>query len=194
MLVSKSSAISRPSERSAFAAPALCFLAAAVVMAAAIAYFQRIGATLYYGDAEAHLDIARRIIDSRTPGWWQVGTAWLPLPHLLMIPFVRNDEMWRTGLAGAIVSGLSMTIAATFLFAAVRRIFASITAAAAATAVFLLNPNVLYLGSIPMTEAAAHFFASLFPGCFLLHHPVSLHTRLGRAAGRRALAAFAEVR
>jgi len=73
-------------------------------MAAAIAYFYRTGSTLYAGDGEAHLNIARRIVDSRTPGWSQVGTTWLPLPHLLMIPLVRNDWMWRTGLGGAIVS------------------------------------------------------------------------------------------
>ena len=36
-------------------------------------------------------NIARRIVDSRTPGWYQLGTTWLPLPHLLMMPLVRND-------------------------------------------------------------------------------------------------------
>jgi hypothetical protein len=112
------------------------------------------------GDAESHLDIARRIVDSRTPGWDQVGTTWLPLPHLLTVPFVRNDWLWHTGLAGAIASGLSMTIAATFLFAAAHRVFASVTAAAAAWAVFLLNSNTLYLGSTPMSEP--EFLASLF--------------------------------
>ena len=129
-------------------------------MAAAIAYFQQSGGTLYSGDAEAHLDIARRIIDSRTPGWSQVGTTWLPLPHLLMIPLVRNDWMWTTGLAGAIVSGVSMTIAAAFLFAVVHRIFWNTAAAISAVAVFLLNPNTLYLGSTPMTEPV--FYAALF--------------------------------
>lgn len=129
-------------------------------MAAAIGYFYRNGSLLYFGDAEAHLNIARRILDSRTPGWYQVGTTWLPLPHLLMIPFVLNDRLWKNGLAGAIPAGICMTIAAAFLFAAVRREFASLTAASAATAVFLLNPNTLYLGSIPMTEPV--FFACLF--------------------------------
>ena len=76
-----------------------------------------------YGDAEAHLNIARRILDSRTPGWYQVGTTWLPLPHLLMIPLVRNDWYWKTGLAGAVTSAVAMTFAAAFFFAAVRRLF-----------------------------------------------------------------------
>jgi hypothetical protein len=129
-------------------------------MAGAASYFCATGVTLWYGDAEAHLNIARRIADSRTPGISQLGTTWLPLPHLAMLPFVRRDDWWKTGLAGAIPSALAMAMAGVFLFAAVRRIFASTIAAAAATAVFLLNPNTLYLGSIPMSEP--YFFAALF--------------------------------
>src|SRR5579863_3239829 len=152
---------SKSSRRSDGAASTvLCFFVSAAVMAAAIAYFYRSGSTLYSGDAEAHLDIARRILDSRTPGWSQIGTTWLPLPHLLMIPLVRNDWMWTTGLGGAIVSGVSMSIAAAFLFASVHRIFSSVAAAGAAAAVFLLNPNALYLGSVPKTEPV--FYAACF--------------------------------
>jgi len=147
-------------------------------MAAAIAYFYQSGSTLYSGDAEAHLNIARRIVDSRTPGWSQIGTTWLPLPHLLMIPLVRNDWMWSTGLGGAIASGASMSIAAAFLFASVHRIFRSAAAAGAAVAVFLLNPNTLYLGSVPMTEPM--FFAALFA---LLYFTV----RFGETTGWGAL-------
>ncbi len=128
-------------------------------MAAAVFYFQSTGSTLYSGDAEAHLNIARRVVDSRTPGWAQLGTTWLPLPHLLILPLVRNDALWRTGLAGAIPSALLMALGATFLFATVRRCLGSVVPAATAAAAFLLNPNILYLGSIPMTEAAC--FASL---------------------------------
>jgi Dolichyl-phosphate-mannose-protein mannosyltransferase len=138
----------------------LCFLVSAVVMAAAAAYFFRSGSTLYAGDAEAHLNIARRIIDSRTPGWSQIGTTWLPLPHLLMIPLVRNDWMWRTGLAGAVVSGAATSLASAFFFASMQRIYLSTAASAAAAAIFLLNPNMLYLGSVPMTEPV--FFAACF--------------------------------
>ena len=111
------------------------------------------GYTLYYGDAEAHLNIARRILDSRTPGPEQLGTVWLPLPHLLMLPFVTRDSWWRNGLAGAIPSAASFVIAGTFLFAAARRLYLSTAAGVAAALLFALNPNMLYLQSIPMTEA-----------------------------------------
>ncbi len=133
-------------------------------MAAAVFFVFRSGSLLYFGDAEAHLDIARRLIDSRTPGWNQIGTTWLPLPHILMVPLVRNMWLWHTGLAGAIVSAAAMAIGTTFLFAAVRMRFSSTLAGGAAAAVFLLNPNALYLGSIPMTEPIffACFFALLY--------------------------------
>ena len=71
-----------------------------------LAFFYAHGWLLYYGDAEAHLNIARRMLDSQTPGYDQFGTPWLPVPHLLMLPFVRRDAWWRSGLAGAIPSAL----------------------------------------------------------------------------------------
>ena len=120
--------------------------------AAALAVCHANGWTLYYGDAAAHLDIARRIVDSRTPGYDQVGTVWLPLPHWLMLPLVRDDWMWRTGMAGAIPSALAFVAGGLFFFGAARRIFQCASAGIAAVAVFALNPNTLYLQSIPMTE------------------------------------------
>ena len=131
----------------------------ALLSAAAVFFFHRNGWLLYYGDAEAHLNIARRIVDSRTPGYEQLGIPWLPLLHLLMLPFVRLDSLWQSGIAGAIPSAVCFVIAGSFLFAAVRRVFESLASAACATALFALNPNILYLQSIPMTESM--FFASL---------------------------------
>jgi hypothetical protein len=130
-----------------------------LLSALALAWFSRHGYTLYFGDAEAHLNIARRIIDSRTPGFDQVGTAWLPLPHLLTAAFVWNDSLWRSGLAGSIPSGLAFIVACVLLYATIRRMFGQAAPAIAAAAVFALNPNVLYLQSIPMNECV--FFAAL---------------------------------
>ncbi|MDQ6760606.1 MAG: glycosyltransferase family 39 protein [Acidobacteriota bacterium] len=110
------------------------------------------GWTLFYGDAEAHLDIARRIVDSRTPGYDQVGTVWLPLPHALMLPLVVDQRLWQTGLAGAIASAVCFILSGAFLFGAARRIFGSLAAALVTTGVFATNPNLLYLQSTPMTE------------------------------------------
>ncbi len=133
--------------------------ALALLSASAIFVFYSNGWLLYYGDAEAHLNIARRMVDSRTPGYDQVGTVWLPLPHWLMLPFVRHDALWLNGLAGAIPSAIAFLLSGTFLYAAAYRIFDCASAAFAAAALFALNPNVLYLQSIPMTESI--FFACL---------------------------------
>ncbi len=135
-------------------------LAALVLLSAAAAWcFYRGGFVLYYGDAEAHLNMARRVVDSRTPGLLQLGGVWLPLPHLLMLPLVANDGLWRSGLGGTIPSAACFVTAGLLLFLAARRRYASGAAAAAALGVFALNPNLLYLQSAPMTEPV--FFAAV---------------------------------
>lgn len=151
-----------------FLEPILAGLFLALVSGAAIAWLFSRGYLLYFGDAEAHLNIARRILDSRTPGYDQIGTVWLPFPHLLMLPFVRYDSLWRTGLAGSCVGGPCFVIAGMFLFGATRRLLGS---APAWTAVALLafNPNILYLQAIPMTEPV--FLACV---CGLLYSTVWL--------------------
>jgi hypothetical protein len=130
----------------------------AAVGTIALWWCARQGYTLYYGDAEAHLNIARRILDSRTPNGEQFGTVWLPLPHLLMIPFVFSMQAWRSGWPGAIPSCAAFVAAGTFLFAAARRVCGP-SAGFVASALFAANPNMLYLASTPMTEAV--FAASL---------------------------------
>jgi len=138
---------------------ALVFVLLAAIGALATAYVNHSGWTLYYGDAEAHLDIARRIVDSRKPGYDQIGTVWLPLPHLLMLPLVRNNALWRTGLAGAIVSSTCFVIAGLFLYAAMRRAAHSSAVALASLGLLAVNPNLLYLQATPMTETV--FLAAL---------------------------------
>jgi hypothetical protein len=131
---------------------ALVFAGLAALSGLTTAYVNRSGWTLYYGDAEAHLNIARRIVDSRHPGYHQIGTVWLPLPHLLSVPLVRYDRLWYNGLAGAVLASASFVCAGLFLFAAIRRVTQSSAAASASLGLFALNPNLLYLQATPMTE------------------------------------------
>ncbi|HRN70647.1 MAG TPA: hypothetical protein PLS49_05690 [Candidatus Woesebacteria bacterium] len=67
-------------------------------------YFYQNGLGLAYNDARSHLDIGRRVVEGLKPGLAQLGSVWLPLPHLLMVPTIWNDFMWHSGLAGAIIS------------------------------------------------------------------------------------------
>lgn len=153
--------------------------ALAVVSAAAIRYFFTHGYLLWYGDAEAHLNSARRLVDCASSKYGQIGTVWLPLPHFAIAPFAAVDAWWHSGIAAAFPSAICFVAGGVFLFAAVRRIFDSTAAALAATALVSLNPNLLYLQSTAMTEA--YFYAEL---AALLYCTVS---------GRPALAAVATV-
>lgn len=109
------------------------------------------GYILLYGDAVAHLAIARRIFDSRNPGLPQLGGVWLPLPHLLMLPFVQRMEWWQSGLAGAWPSLVCYILGAAGFYKLARRILAP-RWAITATAFYALNPNLLYLATTAMTE------------------------------------------
>jgi hypothetical protein len=122
--------------------------------------FQR-GEILLYGDAVAHINIARRVFDSQTPGLLQLGTVWLPLPHLLMIPFLISDWMWQTGVGGSIPSMIGYVFGVAGIFRLVRAILgaeagsepAVRVGAWLAAFVYGANPNLLYLQTTAMTEA-----------------------------------------
>ena len=109
------------------------------------------GYVLLYGDAVAHLGIARRIFDSRNPGLAQLGGVWLPLPHLLMLPFVWKMDWWQSGLAGAWPSLVCYILGVVGFYRLCRRMLVP-RWALAATAFFGLNPNLLYLSTTAMTE------------------------------------------
>jgi hypothetical protein len=118
---------------------------------AAVVWGWRQGALLNYGDAVAHLHIARRVLDSHRPGLEQLGSVWLPLPHLLLLPFVQIYAWWASGLAGAIPSALAYLAACAGLYRLARRWLRPANAALALE-FFALNPNLLYLQSTAMTE------------------------------------------
>src|SRR4051812_43023327 len=106
---------------------------------------------LNYGDAVAHLHIARRVIDSRRPGLSELGSVWLPLPHLLMIPFVAVYAWWANGIAGMIPSAAAYLAACAGIYRLARRWMGPLESAVA-LAFFALNPNLLYMQTTAMTE------------------------------------------
>jgi len=110
------------------------------------------GYLLLYGDAVAHLAIARRILDAKWPGIAQLGGVWLPLPHILMLPFIMNMRMWQTGLAGAPMSMLSYAASVAGIWRLARRLM-KLRWALVATTFYALNANLLFLSTTAMTEA-----------------------------------------
>ena len=117
----------------------------------ALGYYARRGYLLLYGDAVAHLHIARRIFDSQNPGFRQLGSVWLPLPHLLLLPFVQKMSWWRNGMAGAVPSVVSYIAGCVGIFR-LSRFWLPLSAAAVATLFFSLNPGLVYLSTTAMNE------------------------------------------
>ncbi len=123
----------------------------AVISAAAVLWSWQHDAMLNYGDAVAHLAIARRVIDSHYPGLKQLGSVWLPLPHLLMIPFVAVYRWWADGIAGMIPSAIAYIFGCLGIYRLARQ-WLSTAAAIVALTFFAINPNLLYLQTTAMTE------------------------------------------
>src|SRR5213078_409424 len=87
-------------------------VAAAVGGTIVAIYYHRLGLTLSHYDARGHLVVARRIVDSITPGWQQIGAVWLPLPHLLNALPVQVDAWYGSGASAVAISVVAYAIAA----------------------------------------------------------------------------------
>jgi hypothetical protein len=127
-------------------------VAAACIGSIAALFYHRLGLTLSHYDARGHLVVARRIFDSLTPGWQQIGAVWLPLPHLLNAIPVQVDSFYRSGASAVAISVVSFAIATAAIVWLVVLVTGSTWAGIAGAVVFALNPNVLYLQATPMTE------------------------------------------
>src|SRR3981189_1410540 len=138
----------------------LAAFASAVSLFSFLYYFQR-GEILLYGDAVAHINIARRVFDSQTPGLLQLGTVWLPLPHLLMIPFIFSGALWRSGVGGSIPPMIAYVLGVVGIFRLVRGMLeagvrtrpAAVVGAFAGAFAYGANPNLIYMQATDMTES-----------------------------------------
>jgi hypothetical protein len=149
----------------------------------ALIFYYRQGAILLYGDAVAHIYIARRVFDSQTPGLLGLGTVWLPLPHLLDIPFIINDRMWQTGLGASIPSMVAYAAGALGVFRLVRGL-ASRSAAWIAALIYALNPNLIYMQATAMTES---LYLALFVWTAVYFSEFAVQARAGEARANKSL-------
>ena len=132
--------------------PLLAWLVALGAAGLATAWSAATHSMLLYGDARAHLDVARHVTDGLNIGLAQLGSVWLPLPHILLVPLVAITPLWHNGAAGAIVGGACFVYAALRVFSLVEELSGSRLAAWCGFAVFVLNLNILYLQSTALTE------------------------------------------
>lgn len=121
---------------------------------------------LSYNDARSHLDIGRRVVEGLKPGLAQLGSVWLPLPHLLMVPTVWNDFMWHSGLSGALQSMVSYVATGGIIFYYLKKLGVGMIGRIVGVLVFALNLNILYMQSTAMTELL--LLATMTAGCFEL--------------------------
>lgn len=106
---------------------------------------------LLSGDAVAHINIARRILDSRNPGLSELGSVWLPLPHVLMLPFVWKLSWWQSGLAGAFPSIGAYVLGAAGIYR-LARLWLKPRPSLVALLFFALNPGLLYAQTTALNE------------------------------------------
>lgn len=160
-------------------------VATLVLAAAAVWYYAALGLTLSHYDAKAHLVVARRIFDSLTPGWRQVGAVWLPLPHVLNALPVQVDTFYRSGASAVAISVIAFVTAVGVMASLVFRATGSRSAALVAATVIATDPNLLYLQATPMTEPLLLGLCVL--GVALLHRWVIGDTGEPAAAAGLAL-------
>ncbi len=137
---------------------------------------------LLFGDAVAHLHIARRILDSTNPGIAQIGSVWLPFPHFLMMPFAARMSWWQNGIAGAIPSMLCYVLSVAGLWR-LARCWLRPAGALVAALLFALNPGLLYMQTTAMTEPlflCQMIWSVLFLVAFLRALTAGNHRSAGR--------------
>ncbi|MEO6120250.1 MAG: glycosyltransferase family 39 protein, partial [Terriglobales bacterium] len=159
-------------------------LLATVVSVTAFIYFFRTGQLLLYGDAVAHLNIARRVVDSLTPGPLQLGTVWLPFPHLLTLPLVWIDSLWQSGIAGSIPSMVAY-IVGTLGMLRLGKAVTSPAGARVATLIYATNPNLIYMQSTAMTESI--FLATIIWAVYFIVQYVQAVRENDEVAAARSL-------
>ncbi len=146
---------------------------------------------LNYGDAVAHLHIARRVFDSHQPRFTQLGSVWLPLPHLLLIPFVQIYSWWASGFAGVIPSALAYLAGCAGIYR-MARCWLSPAAAALVLVFFAANSNLLYLQTTAMGESL-FLCETIWIACWLVEWRAALDTDPKRAGRLLIWIAFALV-
>ncbi|MFZ2970035.1 MAG: glycosyltransferase family 39 protein [Minisyncoccia bacterium] len=114
-------------------------------------FFHKYGMLTMLVDANAHLNIARQLIDSITPGFSQLG-LWPPLLHIAISPFAQIDFLWRSGLAGSIPSVLFFSISCVYIYKLIEYITKNKALSLLGVFIFAANPYVLYFSSVAMME------------------------------------------
>lgn len=130
----------------------ILFFLLTVISIAAFLFYLANGLGVAYNDARSHLDISRRVVENLTPGFSQLGSVWLPLPHLLATLTIWNDFMWHSGLAGALQSMVAYVATGLLIYNLLKVFKVSLLGRLAGVLIYALNTNIVYMQSTAMTE------------------------------------------
>jgi hypothetical protein len=128
------------------------FLTGAAVGLGFFVFYHQQGLTVAHYDAKAHLVVARGIFDSLSPGYVQLGTHWLPLTHLLYLPFVCLESQYRSGFLPGLLSVFCFALSGFLVCRISRYATGSVVPGVFAGLFLLANANLQYLQSCPLTE------------------------------------------
>ena len=123
-------------------------------------------------DSGGHMILFERMDGGRFwPIFWHLmlpmARPMLLVALVLQVTSIWNDYLLHSGLAGSFVSMPCYVIAAICIFLSARRLTQSSSVSFIGTLVFILNPNVLYLQSIPLSETVCIATSALTAYFFL---------------------------
>ncbi|MGI8807275.1 MAG: hypothetical protein ACR2KK_05450 [Acidimicrobiales bacterium] len=108
---------------------------------------------LGFGDSVSHVLIPTRVFKGYDVGFRQLGVHWLPLAHVLQLPFSWIEPLYQHGISGVVVSVVASLLTAFYLYRLARLVGASGPVAFAATLMLAASPSFLYMGVVPMLSA-----------------------------------------
>lgn len=130
----------------------LVILLASAASLISLAYFASRNEITLYGDALTRLMTARRVVQAIHAGLGQLGASWLPLQSAPIIPFVGNDFLYKTGVAGVIFPMTCYILGVVFIYKLVLLVTGDKVSGGIAALAYSA-PNLLYLQATPMSEA-----------------------------------------
>ena len=105
-----------------------------------------------FGDAPSHLLHGRRVFDSATPGFGQLGNYWPPLQHFLELPFVWIDPLYHSMWAGSLPAMAFYVIGVLGAYRVGVEMTRDRRVGALAAFAFGANPSLLYLQATPCSS------------------------------------------
>lgn len=109
------------------------------------------GLMLILADQSSHLNFARLLTDSITPGISQLGT-WPPLLHIVMAPYAAIQGLYNSGFAGFFGLAPFFAMSVILFYKLLLRLLDSVFFSVCGTLIYMTNPFVLYYSATPMME------------------------------------------